>query len=595
MSLSRRAFLGLTASLSAAWLLPRTALAEALARTQGPGNAASTLLETIRFGPVVQRSYRSLVTAAGEPYIPRVDILGAAPNPARAQNRRSLVYIGHFSDIHIIDAQSPARLEPLVAIDHSTFGGAFRPQDTLTTHVASAMVRGMADIRISPVTGAPMAAAFITGDTADMLSELETRWYIDLLDGTPVLPNSGSVGVYEGVQDWSQTYWAYHPEDPADDWFGQYGFPRIPGMLSAAVTQTVESGGLPVPWFTVYGNHDTTYMGTFAVPAALKQFAIGNRKFWDAAALGLDYVQGWSADTTGLTRLWNALSSNIGLHLGSHRVTADPQRKLLEQEAFMEAHFETTTNPGPVGHGFTQDNLATGRTFWSADIGPFVRAFGLDTCNQIAGPDGAVPQEQFDWLRAGLAQAAHEGRLGIILSHHNSFTLENDAQLATEPQRLVHAEEFIAMLLESRACVAWLNGHTHNNTITAHRRSDGSGGFWEITAASCIDFPQQQQTIEIADNRDGTMSIFTTVLDHASPAQWNGDLTPTGLASLSRELSANDWVERPTMRQGSELDRNAELLLPAPFDLSTIADAQIERAQAADRARIMSWEQGWSG
>jgi hypothetical protein len=150
------------------------------------------------------------------------------------------------------------------------------------------------------------------------------------------------------------------------------------------------------------------------------------------------------------------------------------------------------------------------------------------------------------------------------------------------------------MLLEHPNAVAWINGHTHINTITAHRRSDDRpGGIWEITTASCIDFPQQQQVIEIVDNRDGTLSIFTTVLDHASPAEWSGDLTPIGLASLSREFAANDWVETPTMRRGSELDRNAELILPAPFDLSVITDAQVEQAQAADRARIAAWEAGW--
>jgi metallophosphoesterase (TIGR03767 family) len=593
--LSRRAFLGTVAGLSAAWALPREALGQMLARPGAPAaDAPTTLLQTIRYGPIQAGSYRTLRSGPGEDYYPRLDLFGEIPDPARATRRRSLAYLGHLSDMHLMDAQSPARIEPMIAQNHSTWGGAFRPQDTLTTHVAAAMVRSIADVRFSPVTGAPLAAAFVTGDTADMLSHLETRWYVDLLDGVPIVPNSGAVGVYEGVQAWSDAYWAYHPEDPAGDWFGAYGFPAVRGMLEAAVTQEVDSGGLPVPWYGVYGNHDTTYLGTLAVPAALKQFAVGGRKYWDWQALGLDYVQGWSADTSALTRVIHALTTNLGIHYGSKAVTPDPARKLLEQQDFMRAHFQTTPNPGPVGHGFTQANLDTGTTYWSADIGPFVRAFGLDTCSQIAGPDGAVPEEQFEWLRAGLEQAAADNRLAIILSHHNSFTLENDAMLPLQPQRLVHAEEFVAMLLEHPNAVAWINGHTHINTITAHPRSDGRpGGLWEITTASCIDFPQQQQVIEIVDNRDGTLSIFTTALDHAAPAEWSGDLSPLGLASLSREFSANDWVETPTMRRGSELDRNAELILPAPFDLSVITDAQVEQAQAADRARLAAWEAGW--
>lgn len=543
-------------------------------------------------GPVQQGKYRALTASSGEPYIARYDILGRAADPSRVARRRSLLYMGHLSDIHIIDAQTPARLEPMIEFSHTTWGGAFRPQDTLTTHVASEMVKSVADMRVSPLTGAPLAAAFVTGDSSDMLSHLETRWYIDLLDGTPIVPNSGAKGVYEGVQGWAETFWAYHPENPRGDWFGDYGFPAIPGMLEAAVTQKVDSGGLPVPWYTVYGNHDAIYFGTLGVPAALREFAVGGRKYFDWKALGLDYVESWTADSSSIGRALQALTKNLGRQLGAKPVTADPARKLLEQREFMTAHFDTAKNPGPVGHGFTKSNLSTGTTYWSADVNSFVRVFGLDTCNQVAGPDGAIPETQFEWLREALAAARAENKLAILLSHHNSFTLENGAELATAPERLVHADEFIAMVLEYPNAVAWLNGHTHINTITAHKRADG-GGFWEITTASCIDFPQQQQVVEIVDNADGTLSLFTTTLDHAAPIEWNGDLTPTGLASLSRELSANDWVEKPAMRPGSALDRNTELLLPAPFDLSKISATALEKEQLAARARLLAWESGW--
>ena len=87
--------------------------------------------------------------------------------------------------------------------------------------------------------------------------------------------------------------------------------------------------------------------------------------------------------------------------------------------------------------------------------------------------------------------------------------------------------------------------------------------------------------------------IFAPTLDHSSEATWSqGDFSQAGLAALSRELSANDWVETPAMRLGSPLDRNVELLLKAPFDLSTISDADLERAQTADRARLMAHDQG---
>ncbi len=144
------------------------------------------------------------------------------------------------------------------------------------------------------------------------------------------------------------------------------------------------------------------------------------------------------------------------------------------------------------------------------------------------------------------------------------------------------------MLLRYPNMIAWINGHTHYNRIKPHRNDHGSG-FWEVTTASCIDFGQQQRLVEIVDNRDGTISIFTIAFDHDSPAATNGnDLTPRGLASISRELAANAWSYDPDMRIGSRLDRNCELLMPAPFDLATITNATLEQSHMQQKTRLIT-------
>ncbi len=592
--LSRREFLASVAALSVGWQVPAPLLGDILAAPVRPTKARSTLVETIRLSRDSRGQYRTLVGAAGEPYLPRVDLLGRSLDPARSSRRRSLAYLGHFSDIHVMDAQSPARLEPMQAQSHDLWAGAFRPQDPLTIQVTAAMVAAVSDLRTSPLTGAPMTAAVVTGDSADMISELELRWYIDVLDGGTVTANSGAVGIYDGVQAWPEASYAYHPDDPGRDVFGANGFPAFPGMLTGAVATPVPSVGLPVPWYSVYGNHDALYLGTLGVDDGLRAWAIGDRKAATWPALAGTYLGGLAADISPVQRLFDTVTTNLGRQSGIRSVTPDPARRLFDRMQFMSEHLNTRPNPGPIGHGFTPRNIETSQTWWSADLGPYVRAFGLDTCNHVAGPDGAVPDDQFTWLRGQLEQATRDRKLAIILSHHNSLTLENSATPVIGPsQTLHHAEEFIAMLLEFPVCVAWLNGHTHVHTIQAHPRSDG-GGLWEITTASCIDFPQQQQLIEFVDNRDGTLSLFTTVVDHASPAVAATDsYDPTSLAAISRELSANDWVENPTMRLGSPLDRNTELLLPAPFELASITDADLEREQAAARARLVAYERGW--
>ena len=71
------------------------------------------------------------------------------------------------------------------------------------------------------------------------------------------------------------------------------------------------------------------------------------------------------------------------------------------------------------------------------------------------------------------------------------------------------------LFLKYRNLVAYVAGHTHENDISLFKQ--GRTGFWQINTASHADFPQQSREIEVMDNRDGTLSLFTTILDHAGP------------------------------------------------------------------------------
>lgn len=587
--LSRRQFLARTAALAAALGVSVETLAPQLALAQtDPGEIPSTLLQTILYGPVTKGSYRTLTAGPGEPYIARYDVLGRTADPTRTSRRRSLLYLGHLSDLHVIDAQSPGRIEPMIVQDHSAWGSAFHPHDPLSPHTTAAMVQAFSDARYSPLTGVPMGAAIVTGDSADMHSHLELRWYIDLMDGLSVNPAS-SGSTYQGVQAWPEATWAYRPNDPSGGSFGDYGFPTLPALLDDAISHPATSPGLPAPWYAVYGNHDTLLLGTFNLSPTLHALAVGGRKAYTLEATASMALAGYAASGSAVTQLLDAFGLWLG-RPGFKEVTANPGRYLFAQRDFMAEHFTTETQPGPIGHGFTQHNLDSGETWWTAQLSPFVRAIGLDTCNAVAGPDGALPDVQFQWLKAQLQQATTEGMLVVVLSHHNSLTLENDAQRPGDTTVLHHAEDVIDLLLAYPVAIAWLNGHTHLNQILAHPGANG-GGFWEITTASCIDFPQQQQVLEIVDNRDGTLSIFTTVLDHASAAAPAGTGAARDLAARAREFAANDWAESPAMRRGSALDRNTELLLPAPFDLEKITDAALEAQRMTERARILAHEQ----
>ena len=593
--MSRRSFIAFSGALAASVGLPTSMVGKALAAPITPADVPTTLRETIRQASTGNRAYRTLLTAPGEPFIVREDLVASRPAPARAARRRSLAYIGHTSDIHIQDTQSPSRLEPVNEFSMTLLPGSCRPQESMSLFVQAQMVQAFSDVANSPVTGAPMAAVVNTGDSSDQISNLETRWYIKVMDGAPVMANSGTEGVYEGVEVWPEATYAYHPDDPSGDVWGELGFPTIPGLMNAIVTTEVTSPGMPAPWFSVFGNHDVLFNGFVGQDDSLRSLATGHTKYWSFPSWMTDQFTGMATDTSPLQRGLDFIRQQFGFVGGFKRVGSDPDRRLLEGQDFMSAHFEDNgTGPGPVGHGFTQANLDGNTTFWSADIGPNLRLFGLDTCNRLTGADGAVPKNQFDWLEAGLQECAAQDKLAIVLSHHNSLTLENTAESVFHPSEpLIHADEFIGMLVKYPNMIAWLNGHTHTNTIKAHPNADRTGGFWEITTASCIDYPQQQQVVDICDNRDGTMSIFAVTLDHASPAQWtNGDFSQVGIASLSRELASNDWTASPFSLLGSDLDRNVELILPAPFDLEKITDADLNKEILKRKAVVLKNTKG---
>ncbi len=586
-SLSRRSFLALTGGLAATVGLPQAALAKALTEPVKPADIPSTLQQTIRQATTGNRGYRTLHTSAGEPVIVRTDLVTDDVLPGA---RRSIAYLGHTSDIHIQDTQTPARLEPPNAFTTTLLPGTNRPQAALSLFVQAQMVQAFHDAAFSPVTGAPMAAVVNTGDSSDQISNLETRWYIKVMDGVPVLADSGTPGVYEGVEAWPEAGYAYHPDDPSNDPWGAYGFPAVPGLLDAVVSTEVTSPGMPAPWYSVFGNHDVLFNGFIGQDDSLRTLATGGVKYYTFPSWMTDHLNGLALDTSPLQRMLNHVRQQFAVVGGFKRVGADPQRRLLQGTDFMAAHLEDTGGgPGPVGHGWTQGHVDSGTTYWSADIGRHLRLFGLDTCNRLIGADGAIPKGQFEWLEAGLAECVATNRLAVILSHHNSVTMGNTAESVFHPgDDLVHADELLAMLLRYPNLILWLNGHTHTHTIRAHARPEGTGGFWEVTTASCIDYPQQQQVVDICDNGNGTLSINTVTLDHASPAQWTpGDLSQVGIASLSRELSANDWVASPLAMSGSPLDRNTELLLPEPFPLSRIAQATLDAESAARTAVVL--------
>ena len=114
-----------------------------------------------------------------------------------------------------------------------------------------------------------------------------------------------------------------------------------------------------------------------------------------------------------------------------------------------------------------------------------------------------------------MVRGGKRDRLFVIYSHHTIGTMTN----GDGPGRVL-GPAVRDLLLRFPNVVLWVNGHTHRNTVTPYMRSrhaKAPGGFWEINTAAHVDWPQQARTVELVDNRNGTLSIFGTIVDHVAP------------------------------------------------------------------------------
>ena len=573
-AMSRRDFLRLSAGAAAA--APLVGL-PGLGGDRGSGSSGLTTLDqTVVRGALLSSgargSYYRLTTGPGDPHRVRTEL--AQPTGAPIVGAFAFV---HYTDIHVTDAQSPARVEFLDRYadrfcESFPLSSAFRPQETLSVQVLDAMNRRIRQVRMGPATARRLRFVICTGDNIDNEQFNEVRWMIDTMDGgLQVTPNSGGL-FYEGVQasNWGDTeYW--HPDRVSDKYKTDYGFPDYPGLLSDAV-KGFQASGVGIPWWQTFGNHDGLIQGNSPRNEAFNLIAIGALKF----------------DSPSISNICDPIPELSKL-VPTRLVTSDTGRRFIRRREYIEEHFNTKGSPGPVGHGFTSQNRSDHTAYYVRDDYPSLRFISLDTVNPGGYADGSIGAKQFGWLEERLIEVSghfylpdgtlvatgNPDRYVILFSHHGLRSLNNPI-VTPDPDPLnqevndlprIMADEVEALLHRFPNVIAWVNGHTHDNVIDPRRDPSGrTAGFWDIGTAAHVDWSCQCRIVELALRGDGTLSIFCTMVDHAAPPSPAGASGVLRLASIHRELAANDYQAGfEGTGRGAVEDRNVELLLPSPF------------------------------
>lgn len=597
-------------------------------------SATTTLDETIK--EKGSGGFKKLTTGPGEPFIVREAGLGHAKRNRAKKRRSlayfSQLTDPQIADemsplrVELIDpagGEISAAWRPQEAMGTQVLDQIIRSVNAnMRSPVKQGNRRGRAKLGFS----------LLTGDQPDNQQYNEIEWHLGVMEGGEIDPFSGtpvttsscggltqqqvdalnadvSARNYTGVQDYGdypglpaeryQGFW--DPDEPAGA--GPYAsFPQYPGLMNRA-QQAFKAKGLKVPWYITKGNHDGLIQGN--VPATSPLFtgvAPGCTKYYPSAAFDPATIVG--EDPVELF----ANPAFLGTLLsGGRTVPPDPDRRLVGAVEYKQLHAGADHSHGFGYVNKGQETGSDGAASYYAFTKGGIRYIGLDTIAIGGGANGNVDNPQYEWLEGELdrnsstsynakGKLVHDDdpdRLIVVFGHHTIATMNNDtpdetAGPCTDPplpgcdldprvSTPLHLgrtgpENVRSLLLDYPNVVAAVTGHTHHNDIVSHKRKNAKRGFWELNTASHVDYPQQSRLIELMDNRDGTLSIFGTIVDQAAPATPPDPGPASGfsnkeLASLSRELAANDpqTIEVTSGGgPGKRDDRNVELIVRDP-------------------------------
>jgi metallophosphoesterase (TIGR03768 family) len=421
-------------------------------------------------------------------YERRLDLMPPAYAGASAGKTLPLLRFFSMSDIHITDAQSPAQaiyfgLQPMPGMQ-----AAYSAVIPYTTHVLDAAVQTVNALNKKKV----FDFGIFLGDAINNGQNIELRWYIDVIDGRPINPNS----------------------DPKSTSTVDYTRPYHAGGLDRSI-----------PWYQVLGNHDHFWSGMYPPNQRIKETMVGENVLDIGNVLtdpNLDHRGFYTGLVDGSTAFQKVVFAGPEAGFSTPpKIAANADRRWLGRNDWLGSFFNTTSRP--VGHGFPEGSVKTGFACYTFEpkAGLPLRVIVLDDTEKDdgkfghngSGASGSLDQERYDWLVKELDRGQADGKLMIVAAHVPIGVDKNLWDSASFPSE----NTLIDKLHTYPNLILWIAGHRHYNTVTPFPPKDSAHhpelGFWEVETASLRDFPQQFRLFDIVRNSDNTISIFTTNVD----------------------------------------------------------------------------------
>jgi len=428
--------------------------------------------------------------------VKRLDIMPESYSNADVTSAARLLHFFTITDIHITDKESPAQ-----AIYYGYKGGiisAYSGVILYTTHVLDAAIQTVNALHRKN----PIDFGISLGDNCNNTQYNELRWFIDVLDGRNINPDSG-------VKD-----------DP------------IPGAHNDYQDEYKAAGlDRSIPWYQAIGNHDHFWMGVKPPNDYIRRMMIGG----DILKMGNIFTPDgynrrdfYMGDLDGRTRYGDVVGAGAAGEVTPPKIPADPDRRSLSSGEWMSEFFNTESNP--KGHGFNKADAARGFACYAFEPKRDmpVKVIVLDDTQRNDDPEGdiyghsSLDKERFAWLVKELDKGQREGKLMIIAAHIPIGIAPAGDELGWNPNASLSEASLIAKLHSYPNLLLWVAGHRHLNTVTAFKSPDPARpelGFWQVETSSLREIPQQFRLFEIVRNNDNTVSIITTNVD---PAVKNG-------------------------------------------------------------------------